>query len=46
MLGINVNIGFYEDSFHGMAGFVDPTHGYRVSMQMLDDLIIYIQNNL
>jgi hypothetical protein len=44
--GVPVQIEFYENAFHGIAGLVDRKLGYEKARQMQRDLIQYLQANL
>ena len=44
--GVEVEVAFYEDAYHGMVPFIDELIGYSLSRKMLDDLVKYIKKNI
>jgi hypothetical protein len=44
--GVQVELGFYEDGFHGIVTMIDQDIGFNVARKMLDDLIKYIAKNI
>jgi acetyl esterase/lipase len=44
--GVDVNVAFYEKAFHGIAIYLNPNFNYKVSIQMMDDLIEYLKANI
>ena len=46
LIGVDVNVAFYENAFHGIVGLFDENKGYKVAREMLNDLVIFIKNNI
>jgi acetyl esterase/lipase len=45
-VGVEVEIAFYENGFHGMAVMVKPGLGYQLARDMQEDLIQYLKSHL
>lgn len=44
--GVNVNLKFYENGFHGIISLIDHYVGYELARKMLDELIDYLKENI
>lgn len=44
--GVDVELKFYENAFHGIASLIDHHVGYELARDMLDDLISYLKSNI
>lgn len=44
--GVDVNVKFYEDGFHGIALLVGELTGYQLADKIIRDMIGYIEQNL
>jgi len=44
--GVDVNVAFYDNTFHGVLTFVEQGLGYSVAHKMYEDLVEYIHKNI
>lgn len=44
--GVQVETAFYENAFHGIINFIQPSVGFNVGRKITDDLIVYLSQNL
>ncbi len=45
-VGVKTNVQFYEDCFHGVFNLNDPVLGFKIARKMIDDLAVYISQNV
>ena len=43
--GVEVEVAFYENAFHGIAPFIDDISGYNSSRTMFNELVMHINQN-
>ncbi len=44
--GVDTNVQFYEDCFHGVFQLNDPKIGFKIAHRMVNDLSVYILQNV
>ena len=43
--GVQVEVAFYDNVFHGMLPIIDESSGFNTSRKVLDDLVNYLKEN-